>query len=456
MTIARDIAEYACSLDYSDLNGESIGNMKRLIVDTVGCGIGAFDQMPIRMAMKALKGSGRGNSTILGTGEKTNSWTAAFINGAMTRYFDYNDTYDAKEFSHPSDNIMPILAVAESEKRSGREALLGCLIAYELQARLADSANLWKKGWDHVIYGLVSVSAASSRMMGLSADTTEQAINIALNSHLVMRQLRAGELSMWKAFAFSNAARNAIFSAVLAKEGMTGPSPVFEGEMGFFNQVSGRFTLNASDFGGGKKAFRINKNLMKYYPAETRAQAAIFAALELRSRIGPIDGISKVEIGAGEATVKVIGSGKEKWNPQTKETADHSIPYIVAAALMDGKVDINTFKKRRFTDRKTISFMKKISVKEVQRYTALFNSGGTVNAAVVSILLKNGEKLSKEVIYPKGHWKNPMADEEIEDKFRRLAIGKLGNTGADAALKALWNFEEITSIDGLFKKLRLK
>ena len=452
MKISGQISEYVNSVDYGDVPDTSIKNMNRLILDTLGCGIGAYGEPTIVKARNAIRDMKGGKSTVLGTAVKTEPEIAAFVNGAMTRYFDFNDTYDSKEFSHPSDNIMPMLAVAESEGRNGRDAILACLLAYEIQARLADSANLWKRGWDHVIYGLVSVSAGASRLMKLDEDRTEQAINIALNSHLVMRQVRAGILSEWKAFAFSDVARNAIFSARLARTGITGPDPVFEGEMGFFNQVSGRFALDAGKFGGMKGRFRIDKNLMKYYPAETRAQAAIFAALDLRRKIPSVGEIKSVEIGAGEATVKVIGSGAEKWKPETKETADHSIPYIVAAALMDGKVGIETFKRKRFEDKSTVEFMKKIKVNEVKKYTSLFNEGGTVNAASLKIVMKNGSVLCKEVLYSKGHWKNPMSDKEIEDKFRRLAAKKLGKQKISKAISTVWNLDKLKDIGLLFKK----
>lgn len=454
--IARDIARYVGSVRYSDLDKRTVDNAKRLIADTIGCGIGAFGELPVQIAMDTVRHmKGARAATILGTGIKVEPQMAAFVNGTMTRYFDYNDTYDAKEFSHPSDNIMPILAVSQAEGRSGKDALLGCIIAYEIQARLADAANLWKRGWDHVIYGLVSVSAAASRMMGLPDEKTEQAINIALNSHIVMRQLRAGELSMWKGVAFSNVARNAIFAAELARNGMTGPSPVFEGEMGLFKQVTGQFRLDTRNFGKGG-GFRINRDLIKYFPAETRAQAAIFAALKLRKEISSVNQIGKVEIGAGEATVKVIGSGREKWNPMTKETADHSMPYIVAAALMDGKIDTATFMPRRFRDRKILEFMRRIVVREVPRYTAMFNRGGTVNAAAVGLQLRDGRFLQKEIIYPKGHWKNPMSDEEVKSKFRRLAGRYMDADRIEKALGMLWRLEQIEDVGRLFSVMRFR
>ncbi len=452
MKISREISEYVNSVEYDDIPDNDVKRMKKLMLDTLGCGIGAKNVPTILKAKNAVAGTGSGRSTILGTSDKKEPEIAAFINGAMTRYFDFNDTYDSKEFSHPSDNIMPMLAVAESEKKSGRDAILACILAYEIQARLADSANLWKKGWDHVIYGLVSVSASASRLMRLGNDKTEEAINIALNSHLVMRQVRAGTLSEWKAFAFSEVGRNAIFSARLAREGITGPDPVFEGEMGFFRQVSGEFRLNTKRFGGNRGIFRIGKNLMKYYPAETRAQAAIFAALELRRKIRSIDEIDEVEIGAGEATVRVIGSGAEKWNPETKETADHSIPYIVAAALIDGSIGIETFNRERFRDKKIIEFMKKIRVREVKKYTSLFNKGGTVNAASLKIKMKNRKTLYREVLYPRGHWRNPMSDREVEDKFKMIAGKALSKPKIDNIISTVWNLEELGDIGILFKR----
>ncbi len=451
MTIARDLARYVSSVSFSDLSRETVHSAKRSLVDTFGCAIGAFNAEPARIARETLKGvESRHSATILGTHYKTDASFAAFVNGTMARYFDYNDTYDGKEFAHPSDNIFPILAVVEAQKGTGKDAVLGIALAYELQCRLADAASLWKHGWDHVTYGLVSVSAVAARLMGLGEEKIEQAINIALNSHITMRQVRAGELSMWKAPAFANSARNAIFAAELARNGMTGPSPVFEGEDGFWKLVTGKFDLDTRKFGNRRNKFKIGQNLFKYYPAETRAQTAISSAIEAEKSIRGVDAIKSVVVETNEAGYKILGKDPEKWHPATKETADHSLPYLVAVALLDKDINLSSTSERRIGDRKTLDLMKRIRVVENRRYTALFNKGGTVNAAGIRIILKDGSSVHKEQIYSRGHPKNPMSDEELAEKFIGLSSDVMSRSRAEYVIETIWKIEKIDGIGRLF------
>lgn len=448
--IAEELAKYVNSTNFDDISEKTVHATKRVILDDLGCAIAASKSKPATIAMKSIQDTtGTYRSTILSTKRKTDPSLAAFINGAMARYLDYNDTYDSKELSHPSDNIMPVIAVAEAFKRSGKDAILGVALAYELQCRLCDAANLWKLGWDHVIYGLVSIAGASSKLMGLDMERTTQSINISLNSHLTMRQLRAGELSMWKAPAFSNSARNAIFSAMLARNGMTGPAPIFEGEMGFWKQVSGKFSVSTSSFGGKRGNFRINETLIKYFPAEVRAQTTIFAALDARDQIKSVSEIKQLEIGTNEAGYKIIGKGAEKWHPKTKETADHSLPYVVATALLDGTIDVDSYSNKKLKDKKKLDLMKRITVVERPEYTKLFNKGGTVNASDVVITLQNGRKIKKSVIYSKGHPKNPMSDSDIEQKFKRLTKGIISKDKTESIIDSVWNLDKEKNVDKL-------
>jgi 2-methylcitrate dehydratase len=448
MTIAQEIGEYASSLDISDIPEKTVHSAKTLLLDSIGCAMGASNELPVKIAMKAAGETKSGGSTILGTRKKTYSGLAAFVNGAMVRYFDYNDTYLSKEPAHPSDNIFAVLAAAEAQKRGGKEAVVGIVLAYELQCRLCDAANLWKKGWDHVNYGLVSVSAAASRMMRLDPEKTTHAINIALNSHIAMRQVRAGELSMWKALSFCNAARNAVFSAMLARHGMTGPAPIFEGEMGFWKQVSGPFALDTSGFGGRKGTFKINEAIIKYFPAEIHSQTAIRAAIEARKEIGGIGDIESIEIGTHEAGFRIIGKDPEKWDPHTRETADHSLPYIVAAALMDGKINKATFSEKRFRDPDTLALLKKTTVKENPEFTSLYPASIPNE---IRITLKDGRTIHRRALDPKGHPKNPLSDAEVEEKFRALTKGILGGKKADSIIDAVWNIEKMKDVGILFR-----
>src|SRR5271157_1319291 len=308
MNLAERLSEYTQSLSYADLGEDVVFEAKKRLIDTLGCAVGAFGEVPVKIARKVAESNHvGGTSTILGVEAKTSPDMATFVNGLMVRYFDYNDTYLSKEPAHPSDNISACLAVGEREGSSGRDLLTAIVLAYEIQCRLCDAADIRHRGWDHVCYGLVSGALAAGKLMGLPKNKLTHSVNISLNSHIAMRQVRAGELSEWKGASFANAARNAVFSSLLAARGMEGPSPIFEGEMGFFKQVSGPFELDTSRFGGKRGRFKIVGTYIKYYPAEYHSQSAVWAALELRKAIGDPSQIESVLIESHEAGYTILG-----------------------------------------------------------------------------------------------------------------------------------------------------
>jgi 2-methylcitrate dehydratase len=452
MVLAEDLSRYFLSVEFGDLDGKTVSEAKRRVIDALGCAIGAFRERPIEIARSvASLVSSKEPATLLGTRRKTSPDMAAFVNGFMVRYFDFNDTYLSKEPAHPSDNLGACLPVAEAEGKGGKDLLLSLILAYEIQCRLCDAADIRHRGWDHVNYGLVSTALASGRLMGLDVKRSTQAVNIALNGHIAMRQVRAGELSMWKGASFSNAARNGVFAASLAREGMTGPSPIFEGEMGFFRQVSGPFTLDVESFGGRKGSFKINETYIKYWPAEYHSQTAVWAALELRRKVGDVGRIQSVLIESHEAGYTILGKDPEKWRPETKETADHSLPYIVSMALLEGKIDNSTYSPRKFRDSRVLDFVSRVEVKEDRRLTELYPQNGIANR--ITVRLKDGSTLTEEVIVPKGHPKNPMTDEEVEAKFLRLTKRFLGEEGSRRALRLLWSLEDVKDVSDIVSAL---
>jgi 2-methylcitrate dehydratase len=255
-----------------------------------------------------------------------------------------------------------------------------------------------------------------------------------------MRQVRAGELSEWKGASFANAARNAVFSAMLAAQGMTGPSPIFEGEMGFFKQVSGPFELDTAGFGGGGgNPFKLGETYIKHFPAEYHAQSAIWAALQARRKVRSADEISSVEVETHEAGYNILSKDKEKWAPATKESADHSMPYMVGMALMQGKIDNSTYSARNLGDPKVLSFLKKIRLREDSSPTEMYPRH---IANRVTLRLKDGRTLTEQVDDPKGHPENPMTREEVEAKFRRLTGKFLKEAEARAITDFVWNIEK--------------
>ncbi|MDA4116949.1 MAG: MmgE/PrpD family protein [Thaumarchaeota archaeon] len=455
MNLAERLSDYAASLTYRDLagarSGAVVSEAKKRLLDTLGCAIGACRESPLKaVARLAQTGYRSKAATVIGTGKKTTVDMATFVNGAMIRYFDFNDTYLSKEPAHPSDNISAVLATAEAEGRSGRDMLLAMTLAYEIQCRLCDAASLRHRGWDHVCYGLVSSALAAGKLMRLSKDELTQAVNISLNSHLAMRQVRAGELSEWKGFSFANAARNAVFSALLAREGIGGPSPIFEGEMGFFRQVSGPFELDTQRFGGRDGTFKLEETFVKFFPAEYHSQSAIWAALDLRRSIGgdPRKEIASVEVDTHEAGYTILGKDPEKWSPGTRETADHSLPYIVGLALLEGRIDMGTYAPRKIRDPEIREFVKKVIVGEDEALTAIYPHRISNR---ITVRLGDGRVLSKQVDLPKGHPGNPMTTSEIEQKFRRLTKGILKESQVDKVLDFVWTTEKQHDVSPLLE-----
>lgn len=441
MDLAGRLAEYALSVKFQKLEARTVKEMKARVVDALGCAIGAFGEAPVRMAKAAVLGLRSGGpSRILGTASRSSPDLATFVNGFMTRYFDYNDTYLSKEPAHPSDNLAPCLAVAEAEESSGRDFVAAAVASYEIQCRLCDAADIRHRGWDHANYGLVSSSLAASKLMDLSASKATQAVNIALNGHIAMRQVRAGELSMWKGASFANAARNGVFAAALAREGVSGPSPIFEGEMGFFSQVSGPFEMDVEKFGGRRGKYKVIETYVKYWPAEYHAQSAVWAALEVRRMIRKIEDVESVLVETHEAGYTILGKDPEKWAPKTKETADHSLPFIVAMALLQGKVDNSTYSKANLRSTANLGLVAKVMVVEDTTLTSMYPGRGMPNR--ITVILAGGERASAQVDLPRGHPANPMSKEDIDAKFLRLTKKYLGGPGARKALDRLWRIEE--------------
>ncbi|HVH15207.1 MAG TPA: MmgE/PrpD family protein [Candidatus Angelobacter sp.] len=453
MNLAEKLSEYVHSINYDAVPENVIHETKKRIIDSLGCGIGAFNEGPVKISRKVAEAArDPKGSTFIGTRKRTTPDLAAFVNGIMVRYFDYNDTYLSKEPAHPSDNIGPCFSVAESEEATGKGLLLSIILAYEIQCRLCDAADIRHRGWDHVCFGLPSTALAAGKLMDLDSKKMTQAVNLALNSHITMRQVRAGELSMWKGCSFANAARNGVFSALLAREGMKGPSPIFEGEMGFFKQVSGPFQINIDDFGGRNGSFKIAETYLKFFPAEIHSQTSIWAAVEARKEIEKPDDIVTVEIASHEAGYTILGKDPEKWNPLTKETADHSLPYIVGMALLEGKIDNSTYSEKKFRDPKILEFLKKITVIEDKTLSSMYPEAV---ANRVTVKLSSGRTVSKQVEYHKGHPKNPMSDGEVEEKFQRLTRKYLGKNRARRILDVVWDLEKSRDISKVISMMNL-
>src|ERR1700736_547861 len=450
-TLAHQLADYACSVRFEDLSKETVHEVRRRMVDSIGCAIGAWNEEPCKIARSvASEFSAKNGSTIIGTAHQAPPDWAAFATGCCIRYFDYNDTYLSKEPAHPSDNISAALAVAESVGATGKELIAAIALAYEVQCRLCDAASIRARGWDHVTYGAFSTALASAKLMKLDPEKTRHAVNIAGACCAAMRQARVGELSHWKGAAFADAARRGVYSALLARAGMTGPAPIFEGQMGFEKELGVSLGDVGEKFKGGP-AMILNTSI-KYWPAEYHSQSAIEAALSLREQIDDVSQVKAMMIESHDASVDIIGSEPEKWKPETRETADHSLPYITAIALIDGEVTERQFQPARFMDPKVWKFLENVKVERNAELSAMY-PGAVAN--IVHVDLADGKRMTKRVDYPLGHAKNRLEDFEVEKKFLKLVAPTFTRDHAAKIIQHVWSLDEQKDVHHLMKLTRV-
>ncbi len=459
-TLAHQLANFAVTLRYEDLSDAVVHEVKRRLIDSLGCALGAWNEEPCTIARHVVSDfSAKNGATVIGTTHKAPPDWAAFANGCCIRYFDYNDTYLSKEPAHPSDNFSAVLAIGESVGATGQEMITATAIAYEVQCRLCDAASIRARGWDHPTYGAFSTALACAKLMKLDPERTRHAINIAGVHCAAFRQARVGELSHWKGVAFANAARLGVYAALLARAGMTGPAPIFEGAMGFekelgvsLGNVREMFDKTKEAMPGEGPASMILKTSIKYWPAEYHSQSAIEAALFLRSQIGELSNIKGVVIESHDASVDIIGSEPEKWKPKTRETADHSLPYITAVALIDGEISDRQFEPERFKDPKVWNFLENVKVERNAELSAMYPDAV---GNIVHVDLADGRRLTKRVDYPLGNAKNRLKDSAVEGKFLALVERIIGQSRAKKIIELVWKLDEAKNVDELMQALQM-
>jgi 2-methylcitrate dehydratase len=441
------LSDYACTLTYEELSPAAVHQVKRTLVDTLGCGAGAFDSEPASIARRmASRVQGNPPARILGTSQETSTDMAAFANTVLIRYLDYNDTYAARGTGHPSDMIPGALAVAAGHRVDGRAVITAITVAYEVFCRLADEVP--QKGWDQGMFAAIGATCAAGKILGLDRKAMGNAISIAITTGVPLGVTRIGELSMWKGCATAAAVRIGVFAAELAAEGMTGPGEPFEGRDGLWQHL-GIEAPKWERFGGGAKPFRITGTSFKAYPSVIHTQGPIGLVLELRQQVAAGD-IESVRVATYGEAVRRAATEVEKWDPETRETADHSIPYLVAAAFQDGGVTPATFAPSRIQDPALRPLIKKLAVVEEPVFTHRYPAESCTRIEVTTM---DGRRMTAETSHPKGHYRNPLTDGEVEAKFRGLASGALGAQSCDRVLAEVWNLENAATLDRLFESL---
>jgi 2-methylcitrate dehydratase len=440
------LARYVVSLRGEDVSPRAIHEAKRHLIDSLGCAMGGYASEPAVIARRVAPAfDGRPSARLLGDGRPTTLEAAAFATSVMIRFLDANDTYVARGSGHPSDMLGAILAVADARDVSGQRLLLATVAGYEVFGALAEQVPLRDRGWDQGVFVAPAAAAGAGLLLGLSAEQMADALAIAATANVATRQTRAGDLSMWKGCATAVAAKAGLFAAQLAQEGMTGPTAAFEGRHGLWEQVMGPFELGP--LGGEGRPFAIERTNLKFVATEYHAQAPVALALALRNRVR-VEEIEVIDVRIYAMAHSEIASEPAKWDPKTRETADHSLPYMLAVALTDGRVGPASFEPARYLDPGLRPLMHRIRVAEHAEFTRRF-PGELVSE--IEVTTRSGARLTERAAFPKGHARNPMTDADIVTKFHELATGTLGATQVAAALDALWHLQDCARIDALLQ-----
>jgi 2-methylcitrate dehydratase len=432
------LGKFVRNASFEQLSEDAVDQLKIRMLDSLGTAIGAVKGPPVLAIRNMIDDfGGKEISTLIGGG-KTTPDRAAFYNSALVRYLDFNDSYLAKgETCHPSDNIGSILAAGEYADINGKEFLTALAIAYQIQCRLSDEAPVRDKGFDHTTQGSYAVAAGVSKALGLDQDQTANAIAIAGTALNALRVTRTGALSNWKGLAYPHTAFGGTHAAFLAKYGITGPAAVFEGNKGFMDAIAGQFSIDWKN----EDLERVTDTIIKKYNAEIHSQSSIEGIIELRNKyVFTADDVDRIEIEIFDVAYHIIGGGEEgdKTIVRTKEEADHSLQYMVSAALLDGQVLPEQYEKTRIESNDIQQLLKKIKVSPKQEYSDRFPNEMPVT---LTVHLKNGETYTIDKRDYEGFHTRPANWDTIIEKFESLAKPYTSEEIRDTIVETIQDFE---------------
>ena len=447
--ILDDLAGFIQNAKYEELSEKAVEQYKIRLLDSLGTAIGAIEGPPVRAIRTMLDDFGGSKMSTLIGGGKTTPDRAALYNSALVRYLDFNDSYLAKgETCHPSNNIGLILAAGETTDLSGKDFLTALAVAYQVQCRLSDEAPVRDKGFDHTTQGSYAVTAGVSKALGLDEDQIANAIAISGKALNALRVTRTGALSNWKGLAYPHTAFGATHAAYLAKYGITGPPAVFEGNKGFMDAIAGKFEIDWQE----EDLERVTNTIIKKYNAEIHSQSSIEGMIELKDKQGfTADYVDSIDIEIFDVAFNIIGGGEEgdKTIVRTKEEADHSLQYMVSAALLDGQVMPDQYRQERIEADDIQALLKNVNVSPKQEYSDRFPDEMPTK---LTVHLKNGEAHSIEKKDYEGFHTRPVTWDTIIQKFEGLAESYTTKELREEIIDAVQNLEQ-HSVTDLMKLL---
>ena len=448
----KRLVDFALAYRFEDLPASTVHAAKARLLDSVAVGLAAYAAPPVRILRKtAPEVAGAWSATLWGTRLRTTPDLAALVNGSMVRYLDLNDAYRTLDAAHPSDNLPGLLAVAEAAGLSGRDFILAAFISYEVQCRFTDTVPFNALGWDQPLVGSQAAALAAGRIMGLNFEQLAHALSLAAVPHMPTYQTRSGELSMWKGCAGPNGARHGIFAARLAKEGMTGPYNAYEGIFGLWKQGLGKAGEFSLPSGTLAAPLGLNQSNIKRYPVRDSCQLPIDTALLLRERLAgrpvkslQVDTYKSAWVGAVE--------DPELWAPKTRETADHSMPFSIAAALADGNVDSDTFEDGRFLGADVLALIGKMKVDVLPEFSR--QTPGLRNCRITAVL-ESGESVVAHHTLSQAEIEKETPDEVINAKFQSLTRRVLPPDARALLMREIGRLDDLERVDSILEAMAI-
>ncbi|WP_267640750.1 MmgE/PrpD family protein [Haloarchaeobius amylolyticus] len=421
MVETQTFAEFVPRVSYDALPDDVVDELKKRVLDSLGIAVAALDAETTDTVYSTVTEYGTdGPCRLWGHHSRATPDEAAMHNTTLVRYLDFMDSFLAPgETPHPSDNIAAAIACCEDANRSGEDLLEAIGVAYEVQGELAWNAPVRDRGWDHVTHTVVSAACAAGKAYGLDADQLANAIGIAGTAHNALRVTRTGGINEWKGVASANAARNAVYSVRLARHGMDGPTNLFEGQKGWQQVVSGDFTVDLDP-----ACERVFDTMTKRYVAETYAQSAVEGIVQLAESedIDPAD-VERIHLDTFAGAKLIIGGGEgSRYEVETKAQADHSLPYMLAAALADRELGIDAYEPERIAREDVQTLLRTVEVSEDDELTRRFEGGEM--PALIHVTLKDGTTYEVEKAAFQGHPSDPMDWEHVEAKFHENTRGR--------------------------------
>jgi 2-methylcitrate dehydratase len=450
--VTATMSQWAAGVKFEHLSQDAVYQAKRFLLDSLGCALGGFQQHDVKIALQVLdETAGAGPATVIGTGKKMDAVSAALANALMIRCMDYNDIYWKQDPSHPSDVFPAALACGERARADGRELIVGLVLGHEFEMRFCEAAfpGIRERGWHHATLTAFVSPMVAARMLHLSWEQMQHAVGISASRQATLGAVTAGKLTMMKNTVDPLATQSGVLAALLAEKGYTGPEHVVDGKEGLTHCFGPEWKLDVLTEGLGD-SWRITQCSMKAFPTEALTHTPISAVLDLVKQhdLKP-EQVAEVNIRSLARAADIL-SDPSKYDPRSKETADHSLPYVIAAALVDRQVTPLQFTPQKIMEPAIRAQLKKVKVVADPEIEKVFPA---LQRVVVSIRTTDGREFSKQLDYPKGDPRNPLSDKEVEEKFAALAESVLTPARLRKVIEAVWKLDELGSVTEFMETL---